>query len=41
MGDVRWMLAVCTQYNTTYDDAQLKAYSQYAAAAGYPAHAYP
>jgi len=30
----------CTQYNTTYDDAVLMAYEQYAAAAGYPAHAY-
>lgn len=30
----------CTDYNTTYDDAVLAAYDQYAAAAGYPAHAY-
>jgi soluble lytic murein transglycosylase-like protein len=30
----------CTQYNTQYDDAVVAAYKQYAAAAGYPAHAY-
>jgi len=30
----------CTQYNTQYDDAVVMAYKQYAAAAGYPAHAY-
>ena len=30
----------CTVYNTAYDDAVLMAYQQYAAAAGYPPHAY-
>jgi hypothetical protein len=30
----------CTVYNTAYDDGVLMAYMQYAAAAGYPAHAY-
>jgi hypothetical protein len=30
----------CTQYNTTYDDAVLAAYQQYADAAGYPARDY-
>ena len=30
----------CTQYNTNYDDPVVTAYKQYAAAAGYPAHAY-
>jgi len=30
----------CTQYNTTYDDAVLDAYRQYAAAAGWPARSY-
>ncbi|HXX68670.1 MAG TPA: hypothetical protein VEK07_15890 [Polyangiaceae bacterium] len=30
----------CTEYNTTYDDAVIMAYDQYAAAAGYPAHSY-
>jgi hypothetical protein len=31
----------CTQYNTAYDDPMLMAYTMYATAAGYPAHAYP
>lgn len=30
----------CTQYNTSYDDAVLAAYRQYATAAGYAAHPY-
>lgn len=30
----------CTDYNTTYDDAVLEAYKQYAAASGWPARAY-
>jgi soluble lytic murein transglycosylase-like protein len=30
----------CTEYNTDYDSLVLMAYQQYAAAAGYPAHAY-
>jgi hypothetical protein len=30
----------CTVYNTTYDDAVLAAYKQYATAAGYAAHSY-
>lgn len=30
----------CTVYNTTYDNAVLAAYQQYATAAGYAAHAY-
>ena len=30
----------CTAYNTTYDDAVLAAYTTYAAASGWPAHAY-
>lgn len=30
----------CTQVNQAYDDSVLMAYKQYAAAAGYPAHAY-
>jgi soluble lytic murein transglycosylase-like protein len=30
----------CTQYNTAYDQGVIMAYQQYAAAAGWPAHAY-
>ena len=30
----------CTVYNTAYDDPLVAAYKMYAAAAGYPAHAY-
>lgn len=30
----------CTEYNTTYDDAVITAYDQYASAAGYPEHSY-
>jgi hypothetical protein len=30
----------CTVYNVDYDNLVLDAYKQYAAAAGYPAHAY-
>jgi hypothetical protein len=30
----------CTVYNTDYDGPVVTAYKQYAAAAGYPAHAY-
>lgn len=30
----------CTEYNTTYDDAVLSAYQQYAKAAGYAPHSY-
>jgi hypothetical protein len=30
----------CTDYNMTYDSAVLDAYNQYAAASGWPAHAY-
>jgi soluble lytic murein transglycosylase-like protein len=31
----------CTVYNTAYDNPMLMAYTQYATAAGYAAHAYP
>ena len=30
----------CTVYNTDYDDEQIMAYQQYAAAAGYPMQSY-
>jgi len=30
----------CTEYNFDYDAPVLAAYQEYAAAAGYPAHAY-